>query len=169
MDAYDADDAKSMADNNTSALNHREITGGGLNSLHSYGLAIDINPVQNPYVKRSGEVLSFSPQAGIDYANRLNLRPGRLPRPGMAEEVVDVFADHGFAIWGGYWDNPIDYQHFEVGRAMAEKLAGSAPSLARGLFAKWIESYRQCRRKNPGVKGRSVCIEESSAPEPGAQ
>jgi hypothetical protein len=104
---YDGNDAASMADNNTSAFNDRMITEGAAISLHAYGLAIDINPIQNPYVLRTGDALTFQPPAGAEYANRLNDRPWKEFRPGMAEAVIDVFADNGFLIWGGYWDNPI--------------------------------------------------------------
>jgi len=99
MNAYDGDDEASMADNNTSAFNVREIAGGGPISLHAYGLAIDLNPVQNPYAKRSGAILTFSPKSGADYANRLNDRPGKPFRRGMAEAVINIFADNGFLIW----------------------------------------------------------------------
>src|SRR5205823_1268867 len=55
---YRGDDAASMADNNTSGFNDRPVTGGGPPSLHAYGLAIDINPVQNPYVAFDGDGLA---------------------------------------------------------------------------------------------------------------
>ena len=99
MDHYLGDDAASMQHNNTSAFNHRPITGGNARSLHSYGLAIDLNPIQNPYVQFNNQgQASYSPVAGSSYANRLNPRPAKPVRPGMAEEVVQVFADNGFLI-----------------------------------------------------------------------
>ena len=160
MNHYDGNDAASMADNNTSAFNDRMITEGDAVSLHAYGLAIDINPVQNPYVVRTGEVLTFQPPAGVEYANRLNDRPWKESRPGMAEAVIDVFAENGFLIWGGYWDNPIDYQHFQVGRKMAERLARSSPAEAEMIFGQLVERYRACRQ-SPSRNGRSnraACI-----------
>lgn len=52
IDNYGADDDASMADNNTSAFNCRDTTGRpGVFSNHSWGRAIDINPLTNPYVK----------------------------------------------------------------------------------------------------------------------
>jgi hypothetical protein len=51
MNRYNGDDDASMEDNNTSAFNVRRISGGSALSLHSYGAAIDINPVQNPFVR----------------------------------------------------------------------------------------------------------------------
>src|SRR6266571_7024450 len=62
---YNGDDDESIADNNTSGFNHRNVEGGNALSMHAYGLAIDLNPKQNPYVRRSrgGIVLSLSPPA----------------------------------------------------------------------------------------------------------
>ncbi len=158
MNSYDGNDDASMADNNTSAFNVREIAGGGLISLHAYGLAIDINPKQNPYAKRSGRTLTFNPSA--DYANRLNNRPGRTPRPGMAEAIVDVFADNGFLTWGGYWDDPIDYQHFQVSRTLATELARLPPAQAEAVFNAVLERYRSCRQSSgDGARtSRSKCL-----------
>src|SRR5262245_55737175 len=69
---YDGDDDASIADNNTSAFNSRNVAGTNSLSLHAYGLAIDLNPLQNPYVERSEGKLKFSPPAGAAYANRAN-------------------------------------------------------------------------------------------------
>lgn len=157
MNVYDGDDNASMADNNTSAFNDRKTAGGSSVSLHALGLAIDLNPIQNPYLKRSGATVIVSPDAGVDYVNRLNDRPGKRPRVGMAEAVVDVFADNGFLFWGGYWDDPIDYQHFDVGRTLANKLIGLTPGEARDLFAKHVRRYLECRRTNP-KRSRSACV-----------
>ena len=51
VEHYGGDDDASMAADNTSAFNCREITGGGAFSNHSWGMAIDVNPLENPYVK----------------------------------------------------------------------------------------------------------------------
>ena len=96
MDRYDGDDDAAMADDNTSAFNGRKIVGGSSISLHAYGLAIDLNPIQNPFVRRAGANLKFDPPAGIEYANRTKDRPWKMLRPGLAESVIDVFADGGF-------------------------------------------------------------------------
>jgi len=154
MNHYEGNDNASMADNNTSAFNDRMITEGDAVSLHTYGLAIDINPIQNPYVVRTGDVLAFQPPTGAEYANRLNDRPWKEFRPGMAEAVIDVFAENGFLIWGGYWDNPIDYQHFQVGRKMAERLARASPAEAEMIFSRLVERYRACRQ-SPSRNARS--------------
>jgi hypothetical protein len=135
LEHYRGDDAASMADNNTSGFNDRPVTGGALPSLHAYGLAIDINPVQNPYIAFDGNGLArFSPPQGTRYANRRLHRPGKPCRPGMAEEVVALFAEHGFSVWGGDWDAPLDYQHFQVDRPLAQRLAQLPEAKARALF-----------------------------------
>lgn len=106
VDAYGGGDNESMAANNTSAFNCRAVTGGTSWSRHSYGRAIDINPVQNPYVTSSGTIL---PPSGADYAD------DRSPRQGVitgGDAVVAAFASIGWQ-WGGHWNSPKDYQHFE--------------------------------------------------------
>jgi hypothetical protein len=160
MNAYDGDDDASMADNNTSAFNDRKVADSASISLHAYGLAIDVNPVQNPYITRFDNGFRFHPPAGVEYANRMQDRPWKKFRPGMAEEIVDIFADNGFLVWGGYWDNPIDYQHFQVGRKMAERLAGATPVEAQSIFDGLIERYRNCRRESLGKaeSSRTACI-----------
>jgi hypothetical protein len=105
VDRYGADDDRSMADNNTHAFNCRRITGGSSWSKHSYGWALDINPVQNPYV-RGDTVL---PRAGRAYLDRDDVRPGMIVRPGP---VVAAFDAIGWT-WGGDWQSLKDYQHVE--------------------------------------------------------
>lgn len=109
VDAYGGDDDASMAANNTSAFNCREVSRRpGVWSQHSYGLAIDINPVQNPYILRDGTVLP--PGAITDRAT---------PVPGLITEssvAVDAFAEIGWG-WGGDWTGVLDYQHFSASGA----------------------------------------------------
>jgi hypothetical protein len=161
---YDGNDDASMADNNTSGFNARSVAGSTKLSLHAYGLAIDLNPIQNPNADRSGAKLTFRPPAGADNANRLNDRPGKKVRLGMAEDVIDVFADEGFLIWGGYWDNPIDYQHFQVSRPLAEQLAGLAPAQAKAVYAQHVERYRNCRKTGGPESTRSKCVAPDAQP-----
>jgi hypothetical protein len=107
IDKFGGSDAASMAANNTSAFNCRPVTGGGRLSEHSFGTAIDINPVQNPYVSQS-RVL---PSVGQRFAP-INARIQ--PQPGMIRAVdppVAAFAKIGWK-WGGNWSSPKDYQHF---------------------------------------------------------
>jgi D-alanyl-D-alanine carboxypeptidase len=140
METYDGDDDASMADNNTSAFNDRTIKGSASQSLHAYGLAIDLNPLQNPFVARGGKTAQVEPTAGGEYLDRSN------PRNGMAESVIEIFADHGFLIWGGGWRNPIDYQHFQVDRRLAKEVSADPPGRAQTLFDSYVERYRACRQ-----------------------
>ena len=108
VDVYEADDDRSMAANNTSAFNCRPSTGApGEWSQHSYGLAIDINPVQNPYVTKRGSV---DPPKGAAYADRSTEAPGVIHRN---DAVVQAFARIGWE-WGGDWTSAKDYQHFSA-------------------------------------------------------
>jgi hypothetical protein len=138
LDHYDGDDEASMSDNNTSAFNDRPIAGGVSVSIHAYGLAIDVNPMQNPFCQKRHGALHVSPKNGEDYLNRADARPG------MAEAVVDIFAENGFPIWGGDWQNPIDYQHFQVGRDLARRLAQASSADAKAIFEMQIEQYHRC-------------------------
>jgi hypothetical protein len=137
---YDGSDDASIADDNTSAFNSRNVAGSSSLSLHAYGLAIDLNPLENPYVQHSGGTLKFSPPAGAAYANRFKGQPEKQLRLGMAEAVIDVFAEEGFTIWGGYWKSAIDYQHFQVSRDLAEQLAQLAPAQAKAAFAQHVKT-----------------------------
>ena len=94
-------DNQSMRSNNTSAFNYRKVTGGKSLSMHAYGSAIDINPVQNPYIKGS---VVLPPGAAYDPC-----KPGTLTR---YCPVVKTFIRLGWA-WGGNWKSLKDYQHFE--------------------------------------------------------
>jgi hypothetical protein len=148
LNRYDGDDDASMADNNTSSFNDRPVAGSTSLSVHAYGLAIDLNPEQNPFLQGAGAARRVEPKGGEKYLDRADLRPG------MAETVIDVFADNGFLIWGGDWHNPIDYQHFQVARDLAEQLARLSSADAKLIFERRLEQYRQCRESG---KKRSAC------------
>jgi hypothetical protein len=105
VDSYGADDSLSMAANNTSAFCYRTVSGSQSLSKHAYGYAIDINPVQNPYVYGS----YVSPEAGREYTDRSDVRPGMIVEGDAAHRA---FASRGWT-WGGDWRNTIDYQHFQ--------------------------------------------------------
>ncbi|MGB7686285.1 MAG: M15 family metallopeptidase [Solirubrobacterales bacterium] len=107
VDAYGADDHRSMDADNTSAFNCRVVAGTDRWSEHAYGHAIDLNPRENPYVTASGYV---SPVAGKPYADRSRRVPGLIHRRGP---VVAAFAAAGWE-WGGNWSWPKDYQHFSA-------------------------------------------------------
>lgn len=103
---YQGDDFVSIEANNTSAFNCRRRTGGGaVWSRHSYGRALDINPIQNPYVFRGGRV---SHSKSERYINRAVKRPGMVL---AGDDVVAAFGSRGWK-WGGRWRTTIDYQHF---------------------------------------------------------
>jgi hypothetical protein len=106
VDKYNGDDGQSMAANNTSAFNCRLVTGGSSYSEHSYGRAIDINPLVNPYMKGS----TVLPPAGSAYVDRSLDAPGLIH---ANDEVVQAFAARGW-IWGGTWSSLKDYQHFST-------------------------------------------------------
>ena len=97
---YNEDD-QSMLANNTSAFNYRQVTGGKKLSRHAYGFAIDINPIQNPYIK--GKIVL---PKGAVYDPSI---PGTLTR---SCPVVKTFKRLGWT-WGGEWKSLKDYQHFE--------------------------------------------------------
>ena len=108
VDAYGSNDRRSMRADNTSAFNCREIAGRpGVCSEHAYGRAIDINPVENPYVTPTGYV---SPPNGAPFADRRPHRKGMVSANG---KVVKIFARNGWQ-WGGNWFGTKDYQHFSV-------------------------------------------------------
>ena len=104
VDRYGADDFRSIEADNTSAFNCRAATGSSHWSQHAYGRAIDVNPIENPYVS-SGR---SSHPASAPYLDRSRHRPG------MAYEgstLVGAFRAAGWG-WGGSWAGIKDYQHF---------------------------------------------------------
>jgi hypothetical protein len=106
VEDYNGSDDRSMAANNTSAFNCRDVTGQpGKFSNHSWGRAIDLNPLTNPYVK--GE--KVFPDAGRAYLDRTAIYKGGIEGGGF---VVELFKKHGWT-WGGDWKDRQDYQHFE--------------------------------------------------------
>jgi hypothetical protein len=110
---YGGNDSLSMKSNNTSAFNCRLMTGSRTKySKHSYGKAIDINPIQNPYVKGK-RVL---PKEGVIYIgkNRIHLSNQVDDRAMLikGDRAVDIFKKYGW-IWGGDWRTLKDFQHFE--------------------------------------------------------
>ncbi len=90
--------------NNTGMFACRPTTGGSSYSQHAYGLAIDVNPFQNPYVK--GDLVL--PELASSYLDRGWVRPGMITASGP---VVTAFAEIGWP-WGGEWRSLKDYQHF---------------------------------------------------------
>ncbi len=107
IDRYGADDHRSMNADNTSGFNCRFVAGTSRWSMHAYGKAIDINPIENPYVTSSGHV---SPPAGEPYADRSRDAKGMIHG---GDVVVRAFRRIRWK-WGGDWDWPRDYQHFSA-------------------------------------------------------
>lgn len=106
VDEYQGDDDRSVADDNTSAFNCREVAGKpGVLSKHSFGRAIDINPLRNPMVV-GGKVF---PPAGSKYLDRERKTPGLLRR---GDPAVRELTRRGWT-WGGAWKEMKDYQHFD--------------------------------------------------------
>ena len=108
-DGVETDDASIEADN-TSCFNYRRATDAENLSRHAFGMAIDLNPYENPfiYVHPDG---SFSCDHEGSYAYIEN-RSSEVPHVITHEDLAyQLFAAHGFA-WGGDWSSPIDYQHF---------------------------------------------------------
>jgi len=149
IDEYVGQDRLSMAANNTSAFNYRPIAGKTLLSVHSYGVAIDLNPVQNPCLEPKTitdpeEVfIAVQPAAGQGYLNRINVRSGMAEEvldPSTGMRVIELFQQNGFYVWGGRRNDPVDWQHFQPSRAMAEWLAFMSPKDATELFELYITS-----------------------------
>ena len=106
IQAYGGDDFASIEADNTSAFNCRPATGSSRWSEHAYGRAIDINPLENPYV--SGGRTSH--KGSVPYLDRSTVRPGMAVEGGV---LVRAFDAVGWG-WGGRWSSPVDYQHFSV-------------------------------------------------------
>jgi hypothetical protein len=103
VSAYGGSDERSMAADNTSGFNCRFVGGTRRWSLHAYGEAIDVNPVENPYVQGR----RVSPPAGRAFVSRTRYRPG-MALPG--NPLVRAFASVGWS-WGASFG---DYQHFST-------------------------------------------------------
>lgn len=110
IDVYGADDNLSMTANNTSAFNYRTVSGTRKLSNHSYGRAIDINPLYNPYIRTAsdGSILC-EPENGASYINRNEDFAHKIDHSDLCYQL---FKEHGFT-WGGDWRSVKDYQHFE--------------------------------------------------------
>lgn len=108
VDDYQADDEASMEDNNTSAFNYRVIDGTDMISDHGYGVAIDINPRYNPYVRNGFGDRDVLPVNGAEYADRSKKFDHKIEK---GDVCYQAFISRGWK-WGGEWEDPVDYQHF---------------------------------------------------------
>ncbi len=141
IDFYQGSDDLSMEANNSSAFNYRPIANSSSLSLHSYGVALDLNPWQNPFVGNPFEIpdkacsgVEVWPSQGVPYLNRTRLKPG------MVECVKDIFEAYGFREWGGSWESPQDYHHFQLPRPLAELLAKMTGPHAETFFNWYVKN-----------------------------
>jgi hypothetical protein len=105
IDDFGGDDEASMAADNTSCFNYRRKTGMRELSKHALGLAVDINPFENPYVRPS----RVRPAGASVYADRTKDFPHKIDKEDLCYKL---FRARGFS-WGGSWRSVQDYQHFE--------------------------------------------------------
>ncbi|MGN0728539.1 M15 family metallopeptidase [Treponema sp.] len=118
IDEYDTDDEKSMRANNSSCFNFRFITHTKRVSKHGLGMAVDINPLYNPFVKEIGGELVIEPATAVPYTDRTADFDYKIDENDLAYKL---FTERGFE-WGGSWEELKDYQHFEVPTEIIEKL-----------------------------------------------
>jgi len=107
---YKGSDWQSIEADNTSAFNCRNATGSKKWSKHSYGKAIDLNSIENPYISRSGHIAH---KASLQYRKRVHKKDTYADRAVLlrSDKVVKLFKKYGWK-WGGDWHGMKDYQHF---------------------------------------------------------
>jgi hypothetical protein len=108
---FKANDWQSIEADNTSAFNCRPITGNKKKwSAHAYGKAIDINPIENPYVSKKGYI---SHKASWKYKQRVHKVDSFADKAVLLKEskATKIFKKYGWK-WGGDWNQIKDYQHF---------------------------------------------------------
>ena len=111
IDYWDADDDKSMRANNSSAFNFRFVSGTSVVSAHGSGLAVDINPLYNPYYKKTKDGREIvQPSNAGKFLDRNNPNPYLIRKDDLC---CRLFKENGFE-WGGDWQTCKDYQHFEL-------------------------------------------------------
>ncbi|MCR4650250.1 MAG: M15 family metallopeptidase [Lachnospiraceae bacterium] len=110
IDDFDADDELSMEADNTSSFCYRVVAGTDKLSNHALGMAVDINPLYNPYIvyRKNGETV-ITPIGSEQYVDRDKPFPYKIDREDLCYKL---FTEHGFT-WGGDWNSSKDYQHFE--------------------------------------------------------
>jgi hypothetical protein len=111
IEKYNGDDFESIEDDNTSAFNCRLAEGSTKYSKHSYGKAIDINPLENPYVYKNG---TTSHKDSVKYLTREKNNNSFENKAVLtsSSKAVQIFKKYGWK-WGGDWKNIKDYQHFQ--------------------------------------------------------
>ena len=94
-----------MQANNTSCFNYRTVAGSKTLSKHAFGMAVDINPLQNPCVRGN----QIQPSTAVEFVDRDKVFPHKIDEKDFCKEDLTSF---GFR-WGGNWRSTKDYQHFE--------------------------------------------------------
>jgi hypothetical protein len=124
---------------NCSCYCPRYIAGTHTISLHAYAAAIDVNPEQNPYLTaRSYTIIpavAKDPKYNDLYLNRNIIRAGM-----VTSREAEVFARYGFTVWGGMWQIPIDYMHFQTTRAIAKILVTLPPNEASTFWNYYLKN-----------------------------
>ena len=117
-DIYGAEDELQMSHNNSSCFCYRNIGKSQTLSKHARGLAVDLNPLYNPYVrKRADGSYDVRPKSARPYTNRNKPFSYKIERNDLAHKL---FTTHGYQ-WGGAWRSLKDYQHFEKADAHIQK------------------------------------------------
>lgn len=107
---YGNEDERSMQANNTSCYCYRTVEGSSKLSKHARGMAIDVNPLYNPCVRRKKDgTLLVQPSTGRPYVDRSKPFKYKITQQDLCYRL---FVRHGFK-WGGAWRSLKDYQHFE--------------------------------------------------------
>lgn len=110
IEEFGGDDYASCEANNTSCFNYREVVGSSSLSKHALGLAIDINPLYNPYITYNSDgTENIYPENAADYVDRSKAFPYKIDENDLCYKL---FTEHGFT-WGGHWNSVKDYQHFQ--------------------------------------------------------
>ena len=110
VDEYDADDERSMEDNNSSSFNYRLISHTNRVSKHGLGLAVDINTLYNPYTKVVDGKRILEPVTAEAYLDRDASFDYKIEKGDLCYKL---FTERGFQ-WGGDWTDRQDYQHFDI-------------------------------------------------------
>lgn len=110
IDDYDAEDERSMRDNNTSCFCYRKVSGTTKLSKHAMGMAVDVNTLYNPYVRTGKNKRRIvEPATAVKYVDRNKSFPYKIVKGDL---LYRLFIQHGFK-WGGSWRTVKDWQHFE--------------------------------------------------------
>ncbi len=126
----------------------RSIVGSKHHSKHSFGMAIDLNPLFNPYVKtNANKTKTIVPKNGEFFVDKLTNKPNKADKIGVINpKVVKIFKQNGFTTWGGNWRNPIDSHHFEFGDALAELLVAMKDNDGEKMFELHVRYFNKTNK-----------------------